>query len=203
MKPLVIILNLYFIFSISNSVKGQSFPNLEKWSLTEINGQVKIDIKLSSGNICYGIDVYRSIDSNNFVYIGGIPGFCGSLAEPTNYEFVDEKPVVNSNNYYYIDFGGLGTSPILNIVINKINTNGYRISPNPSSEFANIYFLNDNLNEFEFVLINNIGGIILKQNTNTAFITINVNDLLSGIYSFSLINKSIPQIINGSILVMH
>jgi hypothetical protein len=194
---------LFIFLIIPTLAVAQLFPKLDKYSLTNINGQVKMDIRLSSGSICNGIDVYRSTDSINFTYIGGIPGFCGSFDVPTDYQYTDEKPIVNATNYYYLDFGGLGTSPIQSINIIGLNQSGYRLSPNPSNTNVSLYFNNTRFSEFELYLYNTHGQIVLQQRTNLDFINLNVSHLLSGIYSFSLLDKSFNQIINGRIVVQH
>lgn len=193
----------FFLFAIPSIVFSQLFPKLDKYNLTQVKGQVNIDIRLSSGSICNGIDVYRSTDSINFVYIGGIPGFCGSFDVPTDYQYTDEKPIVNATNYYYLDFGGLGTSPIQSINIIGLNQSGYRLSPNPSNSNVSLYFNNSRFSEFELFLYNTHGQIVLQQKTNLDFINLNVSHLFSGIYSFSLLDKSFNQTIIGRLIVQH
>jgi len=69
-------------------------PILDKFDVTANHQQVFISCTIGSGNVCNGIEIWRSMDSINFNIVGDIPGICGSLAEPVNYYFIDENPRV-------------------------------------------------------------------------------------------------------------
>lgn len=121
-------------------VQAQADPILGKFSLSESKGQVAISWQIIAGNTCNGIQIYRSIDAVNFTRIGYIGGICGSIYEPVNYFFTDTTPVKNAVNYYYLEFGGVGSSQVIAIEVIDKGHAGYQIRPHPIQHSGTIYF---------------------------------------------------------------
>ena len=70
---------------------------LDDFALDLNQGKVLLAWTIKSGNVCNGIQIYRSPteDSLNFELIEDIQGVCGDLSSPVTYTFTDEHPKQN------------------------------------------------------------------------------------------------------------
>jgi len=142
-----------------------------------------------------GFVIQRSNDKNNWKEIGFVQGN-GTTTEPHHYSFMDESLQNGSFQYRLkqIDFdGSFKFSKIVEVVTSLPNK--YSLSqnyPNPANPSTNISF---NVPEQTKVKINlySINGEFVKEIFNEEKekglynITINLNDLATGVYFYSII----------------
>ncbi|PKO97870.1 MAG: hypothetical protein CVU14_09065 [Bacteroidetes bacterium HGW-Bacteroidetes-9] len=193
-----LLLNIVVIFSFA-----QDYNILDKFIATESNGKVFLNWVITSGQTCDGINILRSTNNINFIQIGEIPGVCGSSTTPQPYSFVDENPVFNSVNYYYLELGTTGYSEILEVEIIDTRIGGYQIRPNPVIDKAQIYIDNKKSENHELWLYNLSGAHISTLNTNNEYFEFDAANLSSGIYIFAIINLATSSITKGKIVVKH
>ena len=173
--------------------------NKSSFSLNQVNGQVHINIVISSGNLCNGIKVFRSTDSLNFNQIGFIPGYCGNLLETVSYNYTDTDPIKNQISYYKLELG-LESSNIQSILVVDLSKGKYKVWPNPIQESGILYFENDQQKEAIISLFSLKGNLVKQIITTTSSVQINSGLLQSGTYVFS-IEKNNEQPIIGKLII--
>ena len=104
---------LIFKFSYSQTIN----ISLDYFNIFEYNNQVFVDITLSPGNTCNGIKLWRSTDSLNFIEVVYLDGVCGNSSYSTTYNLVDSSPILNSLNYYKVQYGSNILSEIYEILV--------------------------------------------------------------------------------------
>jgi len=192
-----------FIFETTISF-SQEYPNpiLGKFSIIESKGNVYLDWQIIAGSTCNGIQIFHSTDNINFKQIGSIDGVCGSSYEPRDYNFTDNNPVKNKNNYYRLELGGSGASHILSVEIIDIES-GYQIRPNPVSDNAKLYFDNNTGQLFQLGIYNLKGERFFNIETRRDFFDLNTEKIQSGIYFFAIRTEDNLQTAKGRIIVQH
>lgn len=197
-------INLHFIlliclfFIVTNSFAQHTI--LERFFIIEMEGKVHIDCVIGAGNTCAGIDLLRSEDSlANFEIIEQIGGVCGSTSSAITYNFVDENPIKDKVSYYKLRLGLSGYSYALPIQVVDVEDTGYQIRPNPADKQAIIYFKNRPNTEHTIILFNNIGMPALFQKSSNNFFELDLRNVSSGIYTFSISGTTIV----GRIVVLH
>lgn len=195
----------YFIISLSIvfcfSSKSQTI--LSDFDIDQSNGNVLLAWTIKSGSICNGMQIYRSKDSIDFVLIEDIQGVCGSLSSPVSYTYTDQTPILNNYNYYKINFGGLEDSNILGIEVINILSNSYLLKPNPVTGASDLYFENDNQSEVVLKVFDDFGDVIYLEETQANKFTLDSTSFSSGMYYFSLENKTTRNVINGKAVILN
>lgn len=201
------LISLFLIgFIIGNSFKyvaAQSHPILGKLYASEIKGKVYLNWQIIAGSTCNGIQIYRSTDSINFVQIGSIPGLCGNISQPQNYDFIDNNAVKNQINYYRLELGNRGYSQIISLAIVDIKKDGYQIRPNPIITEGKIYFENNNNKAHQILIYDQRGIQVYSNSTKEDFFYLNTKLLSSGIYLFTISNTDMALKVKGKLLVQH
>lgn len=194
---------LLILISLNFGVlRSQVNSALGRFTATEVNDLVLLQWQMNSGNVCQGIEIYRSEDSLDFVHIGHISGICGSISEPVDFEFTDLSPVVNKTSYYKIQLGLLGSSQVISTYVSKPGVDGFLLKPNPVSEKATIEFNNDNGGLAVLTLTDIKRNLILENETRSQSFVLDFSPYESGIYLF-VISKESGEIIKGKIVVAH
>lgn len=175
---------------------------LEQFYLDQVNGRVRLNWSIKSGNTCNGIDIERSEDSLYFQKTGDIEGTCGSSISVISYSFTDENPILNKKSYYRLKLGGSSYSQILSIEVIDVSANNYLLRPNPISESGQLYFKNDNHAEFDFIIYNQNGEEISRLRTTENLIIIKADDFLTGLYFFHLLSIENKTDIKGKIQII-
>jgi hypothetical protein len=121
----------------------QPVSYLGRFDGSEVNDQVFLQWQMLAGNVCQGIDIYRSADSLQFDLIGHISGDCGNISEPVDFNFTDPAPLPNQKNYYRLELGLLGLSHIIPVFVNDPGENNMLLYPNPAGDQVKILFRND------------------------------------------------------------
>ena len=194
-------LSVLFIF-IATMVSSQTI--LDDFALDLNQGKVLLAWTIKSGSVCNGIQIYRSstADSVNFDLIEDIQGVCGDLSSPVAYTFTDEDPMPNQVNYYKLLLGGQEFSEVLGIEVLLIPSNSYLLKPHPVTISSSLYFYNSNNNDVELKVFDDFGSIIYKNQTNSNRFILDSSMISSGLYYFTLENKSNKSIINGRALFL-
>jgi hypothetical protein len=154
------VITLALVLITSSNLSAQSHPYLSRFSGEETSGLVYLRWQMIAGNVCNGIDLLRSKDSIQFEYIGHIPGNCGSISEPVNFEFTDAQPIQNSHNYYQLVLGSTGHSQIIKIDVIGLGEDGSKVVPNPIVSEGSIYFRNQNNQEHSLMIFNQYGQLV-------------------------------------------
>ena len=193
--------SVLFIFAV-NLIGSQTI--LDDFALDFNQGKVLLAWTIKSGSVCNGIQIYRSstVDSVNFELIEDIQGVCGDLSSPVAYTFTDEDPMPNQVNYYKLLLGGQEFSEVLGIEVLLIPSNSYLLKPHPVISSSSLYFYNSNNNDVELKVFDDFGSVIYKNQTNSNRFILDSSMISSGLYYFTLENKSNKSIINGRALFL-
>ena len=194
-------LSILFVF-IATMVSSQTI--LDDFALDLNQGKVLLAWIIKSGSVCNGIQIYRSTieDSLNFELIEDIQGVCGDLSSPVTYTFTDENPLQNQVNYYKLLLGGQEFSEVLGIEVLLIPSNSYLLKPHPIVSSSSLYFYNSNNNDVELKVFDDFGSVVYKNQTNSNRFILDSSMISSGLYYFTLENKSNKSIINGRALFL-
>jgi hypothetical protein len=134
---------LVIVFMLQHALGYGQNPNfLGRFDASELGDQVLLSWQMIAGNVCQGIEIFRSADSTNFELIGYISGDCGNISEPVDFSYTDSNPVVNQKNYYRLTLGLLGESQVVSIDINNPGDRAILARPNPAWEKLVIDFRN-------------------------------------------------------------
>lgn len=162
----IILYNLVFVFfGLVSSVSAQNEDVISGLDANELNGKVLLTWSIKQGNTCNGINILRSTDSINFIFVGSINGVCGSSSAELPYEFTDLNPVKNKRNYYRLSLGGIGFSWIVSAEVIDVNSNNYMLRPNPIGDSSELHFKNDGSNTVEFIVYNEMGSKVKSLTT--------------------------------------
>ncbi len=194
-------LSILFVF-IATMVSSQTI--LDDFALDLNQGKVLLAWTIKSGSVCNGIQIYRSTieDSLNFELIEDIQGVCGDLSSPVAYTFTDENPLQNQVNYYKLLLGGQEFSEVLGVEVLLIPSNSYLLKPHPIVSSSSLYFYNSNNNDVELKVFDDFGSVVYKNQTNSNRFILDSSMISSGLYYFTLENKSNKSIINGRALFL-
>ena len=174
---------------------------LDDFAIDLNQGKVLLAWTIKSGNVCNGIQIYRSSneDSVNFELIEDIQGVCGDLSSPVTYTFTDETPIPNKVNYYKLLLGQ-EFSNVLGIEVLLIPVGSYLLKPQPVRNSSALYFNNSNNHNFELKIFDDFGSIVYLHETYSNKFLLDSTMVASGLYYFTLENKSNKSIINGKAL---
>ena len=174
---------------------------LDDFAIDLNQGKVLLAWTIKSGNVCNGIQIYRSSneDSVNFELIEDIQGVCGDLSSAVTYTFTDETPIPNKVNYYKLLLGQ-EFSNVLGIEVLLIPVGSYLLKPQPVRNSSALYFNNSNNHNFELKIFDDFGSIVYLHETYSNKFLLDSTMVASGLYYFTLENKSNKSIINGKAL---
>lgn len=178
-------------------------PILDSYNVLEISGKVYVDVTISGGNTCNGIEVQRSVDSLNFIEVGKVDGICGNSAKPVSYSFVDEYPIKNKKSYYRVLLGERGYTTVTSITIIDTKELGFQVRPNPANERATIFFENPYSDTFQLELFNLSGKKILQLSSSSNAFDLNTFNLQNGLYFFSISKALNQEKVIGKLVVQH
>ena len=190
-------------FLIAFGYNANTQTILGDFDIDQSNGKVLLAWTIKSGSVCNGMQIFRSKDSVNFVLIEDIQGVCGDLSSSVSYTYTDQTPILNNYNYYKINFGGLEDSNILGIEVINILSNSYLLKPNPVTGASDLYFENDNQSEVVLKVFDDFGDVIYLEETQANKFTLDSTSFSSGMYYFSLENKTTRNVINGKAVILN
>ena len=158
-------------------------PILSTFDVQQVGDQMRLNWTITSGNTCNGILIERSGDGFDFEEIGVIEGICGNVSEPEDYEWFDNNPLENVENYYRIELGFQGYSQIISGVFNSYNSDGYLVYPNPTNQETQVFFQYRSGLDHCFKVYDTSGRLsFVNENINTSPIDLNFSKLESGLY---------------------
>ena len=190
-------------FLIAFGYNANTQTILGDFDIDQSNGKVLLAWTIKSGSVCNGMQIFRSKDSVDFVLIEDIQGVCGDLSSSVSYTYTDQTPILNNYNYYKINFGGLEDSNILGIEVINILSNSYLLKPNPVTGASDLYFENDNQSEVVLKVFDDFGDVIYLEETQANKFTLDSTSFSSGMYYFSLENKTTRNVINGKAVILN
>lgn len=180
MRKAVTIL-LLFIGSISYAQIDQY---LTEYTISEERGAILITWTTSAGFTCEDIQVQFGVDSSSeLTPVYTYPGICGSESKEERYTYLFRDVVYNQPNYFRIDLGTFGESPILEITVISVDGLNPKVYPNPASDLSTLIFSNPN-QEQAIIHVYNTTGQMTSQ-----FVTTRNNSIL--LSEFSLVNKGL------------
>ncbi|MEO0470422.1 MAG: T9SS type A sorting domain-containing protein [Bacteroidota bacterium] len=148
-------------------------------------------------------EVQKSVDRNLFQGIGKVPGN-GNTTQVSEYQFLDEQYL--SDKVYYrvkqIDFnGGFSYSDVVEVnfadaVLQELS---FSIYPNPASEFIEVKALGRLERDMPLTVVDNLGKTVFEgsMTEREGKITIQVEDLPSGIYYVQMSDANSGQIVSA------
>lgn len=194
---------LFLLLLVSFGFTAKSQSILSDFDIDLSEGKVLLAWTIKSGNVCNGMQILRSKDSISFVLIEDIQGVCGNLSSSVSYTFTDQTPILNTTNYYKINFGGQQESHVLGIEVVNVINNSYLLKPNPVSGASDLYFQNDNQNEMVLKVFDDFGDVIYLDQTYSNKFVLDSTSFSSGIYYFSLENQKTRSVINGKAVILN
>ncbi|MDC1245125.1 T9SS type A sorting domain-containing protein [Crocinitomicaceae bacterium] len=194
---------LFISFLIAFGYNANTQTILGDFDIDQSDGKVLLAWTIKSGSVCNGMQIFRSKDSVDFVLIEDIQGVCGDLSSSVSYTYTDQTPILNNYNYYKINFGGLEDSNILGIEVINILSNSYLLKPNPVTGASDLYFENDNQSEVVLKVFDDFGDVIYLKETQANKFTLDSTSFSSGMYYFSLENKTTRNVINGKAVILN
>lgn len=132
-------------------------------------------------------EIQRSIDGDNFSFIGKVYGNGNSLSVQ-NYNFIDKNPSIGFNYYRLkqVDFNGDFSLSNIKLLDYKIGSLAPIIYPNPGDNILNVN-MNGLLGDFDIEIHDLTSKLILRtQYRNEA---IDIYDLVPGVYILEIIDR--------------
>jgi len=196
---------LWIFIAISFTLAG--FPSfaqetiiLDGFTGVPQNGQVQLRWVISAGQTCNGTFIERSTDTIHWQNIGDIPGICGSSSAPVPYNYIDDSPEINTVNFYRLELGGQGYSPVIGIPYYDYSQKGYVVIPNPAYGSAVFYFGTSEIEEFTIALFDINGKLVLNDSGSGSNYMMDLSWLPSGSYIFRIVRQG-KKDVNGKLIV--
>ncbi|MBO6515768.1 MAG: T9SS type A sorting domain-containing protein [Bacteroidia bacterium] len=143
-------MRLWFIALLLSSswlASAQIEQYLSNYSIIDENNLPLISWTTSSGFTCEDIKIEHGVDSNDLKPVYTYPGICGAENKEERYTYLFRDIVYNKPNYFRIDLGTYGVSPILKITLTSLDGLQPKIYPNPTDANGTLVFSNDDREE--------------------------------------------------------
>lgn len=114
-----------------SAARAQEHPFIAAYTLTELDGGIRVGWTIQGGSTCNGQDVERSTDGVDFVQVHRIEGICGTPSAAVLYDWFDAAPPELSTVFYSIKLGLDGYSSVKSIHFAQLNTSDQRFYPSP------------------------------------------------------------------------
>lgn len=194
---------ILMMFSVLvQTVSAQNGVVYTSFMCLKVEYSIRLEFVLNSGSTCNGIYIERGEDSINLFQIGSIAGSCGSPVEPVNYVYIDENPILNSTNYYRLNFGGADFSEIIGIKYSEVSPKTINVVPNPSLGVFDLNFNNKYQEELQVEILNGVGEAIYKVNTKLEKINIDISSIPQGVYYIRVYSSNNMALINKGVAII-
>jgi hypothetical protein len=120
------------------NVSAQEHPYIGYYSLTELDGGVRVDWTIQGGSTCDGQEVERAIDGSDFEPVHRIEGICGDPAFSVPFFWFDTGVPEFSSVQYRIRLGAQGYSSVKTIAFDQLTHSAQRFFPSPMAEEATL-----------------------------------------------------------------
>lgn len=174
---------------------------LNYFNASPVENNILLEWQMTQGQTCDGIKILHSTDSIVFDEIGFIGGLCGSKIETVNYQFTHKDPQLNSNHYYRLEFGNVGPSETVTVLLLDYS-NGYIIRPHPASNHSLLYFKPTSPHYFLWVYQNN-GQILYKSETDQNYFELSSFKIPNGNHIFEIIDGRGVRITSGKMIILN
>lgn len=161
---------------------------LSDYSVTAENNLAFISWTTSSGFTCEDITIEHSTDTVSFKPVYIYPGICGADNKEEKYSYLFRDVVYNTTNYFRINLGKFGTSPIFSIHLVSLDGLAPKVYPNPTNASGVILFANDDKNEAQ-IQVYNATGVAIGTSPKTQdnhFLISELNIKKSGLYYYTI-----------------
>jgi hypothetical protein len=197
-----IVSGLGFIFFVLVSFQSgaQETIILDGFSGIAQAREVHLHWVISAGQSCNGTNIERSTDTLNWEEIGDIPGICGNSSDPVPYNFTDDSPVSNTVNYYRLELGGQGYSPVIGVPYYNFVGQGHVLIPNPAHEMVTLYFSASVEEKFTVSFFDIKGQLVWQDTGNGGKKELDVSQLQEGNYIFVISRKG-KKNVSGKIMI--
>jgi hypothetical protein len=162
--------------------------------------QIQLRWVISAGQTCNGIFIVRSSDNLYWVNIGDIPGVCGSSSTPVPYNFIDTSPIGNSINFYRLELGGQGYSPVVSVPFYDFSSKGYVLIPNPVHETAMLYFGTSTTETFDIAFFDASGKLVKQLSGVGGSCKVDASQLMPAIYFFVIERKGKSKVLGKMVV---
>ncbi|MFT5725062.1 MAG: hypothetical protein ACI9JN_002185 [Bacteroidia bacterium] len=172
---------------------GQIDLYLSNYNVSEEQGSVLVTWTTSAGFTCEDIIIGSGTDSNVLSTVYTYPGICGSEQKEEMYTFLFRDVEYNKPNYFQIDLGKFGTSPVLEITVISVERLNPKVYPNPATSLSTLIFSNPN-QETATVNVYKANGQPINQSLIAIGNTIQLSELdipNSGVYFYTIEIKGI------------
>ncbi len=136
---------------------GQIELYLSDYQLIEENNKALITWTTSAGFTCEDITIEHGTDTAEMTPVYKYPGVCGSTSTEESYTYLFRDIIYNSTNYFRINLGRYGTSPLMTIRIVKLEGLNPIVYPNPIQPSSVLVFRNPDRDEAKITVINAMG----------------------------------------------
>lgn len=171
---------------------------LDSFSVIQVGNTVQIDFAIKGGASCQGAILQRSTDGEYFAEIDNIQGICGGSEFTEYYTLHDENPFNSQTNYYRVVLGNQGNSAVLGIHFVELS-DGYRVFPQPSRDWAVIKFDNPTQTAYVINVYTLTGGVKDTGTITSNEVYLDLGNYEVGNYVFQLI--STEKMITGTLAV--
>lgn len=201
MRKLVILILLFFAGTFTSVAQVIDITSFFK--ANETQGKVLLTWQIVTGSTCNGIQIYRGTDSTLLTQVGEIIGVCGSVTEPVDYSFVDEKLSQNNTYYYRLEFGTQGFSEIIALNVEGIFKGTSQVRPNPIEANGKIIFSKSSAQSHTLTLYNQHGKRVVEKISTENTFDINALGLKNGVYVYTIISDEGVLIVKEKMLIQH
>jgi hypothetical protein len=191
----------FLLYISAASAQSEAHPILDRMDHYVAAGKVYVSCVVSKGYTCFGIELKRSVDSMNYETVDIEYGICGSDSEPTYFSFVDSNPPMNQRLFYRLDLGGFGSTKVIETYVVDVQELGYRITPNPASDYAEVHFSNINKSPVVISVLDLGGKTVIREQTTEAVWPIDISSLDTGIYVIVIDNQVEKRITQAKLVV--
>lgn len=151
---------------------------------TKLQWQTAQEVNNKGFEIWRKVSVSQNGAPEEFIKIGDVPSTSVSGTQISTYSFIDKFPQ-NGINYYklvQVDIDGRATNMGVKAVSFELSINYLKIYPNPATTQINITVSTPGE---MFVIYDNGGRVMLRQQLNQAQNNINISNLPPGIYFYN------------------
>jgi hypothetical protein len=174
---------LFLLFPFS--LAAQEHPFLSVYTLTELDGAIRVDWTIQGGSTCDGQSVERSTDGVSFSTVHTIGGLCGDPNVPKSYVWTDEAPPELSIVHYRVKLGFDGYSSVKRVDFDQLTVSDQRFFPSPVRDEATLLLNLPNSASVDLLVFNARGATVLElTGHNGARIDLQLGTLPAGVYTY-------------------
>lgn len=142
---------------------AQEHPFIAAYTLTELEGSIRIDWTMQGGSTCNGQDIERSTDGVIFENVHRIAGICGDPSASVPFSWLDASPPAFSTVYYRIKLGFDGYTSVKSLVFDQLTASTQRFFPSPVIDIATLALNIGQGDVVDLVILDASGRVILER----------------------------------------